>query len=325
MGKILVTGSLAYDYIMHFTDIFANHILPDKLHLLNVSFTTHKMSKNFGGTAGNIAYSLRLLQEIPVIFSTVGRDFHEYADKLANDGIVTSTIHIHPDEWTASAHIITDREDNQITAFYGGAMLKNDISIAPVLNEHDISLAIIAANGRDGMMKYASELKQRQIPYIYDPGQSLPSFDGQQLNYLIDGAYIMVMNEYEIQLFLNKTGMPLEEMLSKVQYLIVTRGERGTIVYDRADKIEIPPAKARQIKDPTGAGDAFRGGLLKGLIHSLPIETSVQLASLAGCYAVEHEGTQSYSYSIDEYQQRFKENYGNHLDFPKLFTRCQPE
>ena len=325
MGKILVTGSLAYDYIMHFADIFSNHLLPDKLHILNVSFTAHKMSKNFGGTAGNIAYSLRRLQEIPVIFSTVGRDFQEYAAKLANDGIATETIHVHPDEWTASAHIITDNEDNQITAFYGGAMLKNDISIAPILADHDISLAIIAANGRDGMLKYAAELKQRQIPYIYDPGQSLPSFDGKQLITLVDGAYIIVMNEYETQLFLTKTRMSQEELLGKVEYLIVTQGEKGTVIHSRAGKIEVVPAKAKEVKDPTGAGDAFRGGLLKGIIHGLSIETSVQLASLAGCYAVEHEGTQSYRYRSDEYQRRFVEAYGDHLDFSKLFTCCQPE
>ena len=318
MGRILVTGSMAYDYIMHFDDVFAKHILLDKINILNVSFTAHKMTKNLGGTAGNIAYSLKLLQESPVLFSTVGRDFNEYRENFERYGIDTSYVHVHENDWTASAHIITDCEDNQITAFYGGAMLKNDIGISPVLEREDVSLAIIAANGRDGMLRYARELKEKGIPYVYDPGQSLPSFQKDDLIALAKGAYIMVLNEYEIQLFLEKTGLAQEDLLKELSYLIVTQGEKGTVIYDRERKIPIQVAQAREVVDPTGAGDAFRGGLLKGLLSGLSIETSVKLGSLAGCYAVEHEGTQNYHYTPAEFKRRWAENYGDLED--RLFS-----
>lgn len=319
MKKILVTGSLAYDFIMRFGDIFANHILPDKLHILNVSFTAHKMSKNLGGTGGNIAYSLALLEESPILFGTAGRDFGEYQQKLASLKIDTSFIHIDEEEWTASAHIITDQNDNQITAFYGGAMLKNDISIAHILDTQPIAYAVIAANGRDGMLRYVRELKAHQIPYVYDPGQSLPCFGREELRELTIGAYMIVTNEYEKQLLLNKAGLTLPQLCDQVQYLIVTNGEKGSVICTQGKEITIPAAKANRVLDPTGAGDAYRGGLLKGMLYQLPIEISVQLASIAGCYAVEEVGTQTYSYSIAAFQQRFRENYGDHPCLEQIF------
>lgn len=325
MKKILVTGSLAYDFIMRFGDVFANHILPDKLHILNVSFTAHEMSKNLGGTGGNIAYSLALLEESPILFGTVGQDFGEYRQKLESLKIDTHFIHICEHEWTASAHIITDRNDNQITAFYGGAMLKNDISLAPILESQPIAYAVIAANGRDGILRYARELKAHKIPYIYDPGQSLPCFGCEELRELTSNAYMIVMNEYEKQLLLNKAELSLQKLCDQVAYLIITNGEDGSIIYHQDKHTKIPAAKARRVLDPTGAGDAFRGGLLKGMLYELPMEFCVQLGSLAGCYAVEEIGTQTYFYTIAEFEQRFCENYGNSPYLKQIFgssCRC---
>lgn len=319
MKKVLVTGSLAYDYIMHFSDVFSRHILPQNLNILSVSFTADKMSKNFGGTAGNICYSLALLKESPLVFSTVGKDFIEYQNKLEQDGIDTSHIHVHQDEWTASAHIITDKNDNQITAFYGGAMLKNDISIEAILQKHSIAFAIIAANGRVGMLRTAKELRAKGIPYIYDPGQSLPSFEKEDLLLLAKDAWVIVMNEYEKELFLSKTALKEEKFLEMMEYLIITRGEAGSFIYHKGKKKEIPAAVAREVLDPTGAGDAYRGGLLKGLMYDLPIEECVYMASLAGCYAVECEGTQSYRYTVEEFQERFRENYGHRSYWQEIF------
>ncbi len=319
MKKILVTGSLAYDFIMRFNDVFANHILPDNLHILNVSFTAHKMSKNLGGTAGNIAYSLALFQEHPVVFGTAGQDFEEYRQKMEKLGINTQYIHIYEDEWTASAHIITDQNDNQITAFYGGAMLKNDISILPILDKEPIAFAVIAANGRDGMIRYAKELKARGIPYIYDPGQSLPSFGKDELRELIHGAYIIVMNEYEKELILSKASLTLPQICNEAVYLIVTNGEVGSQIYHQGKRTAIPAAKAKRVLDPTGAGDAFRGGLLKGLLYDLPLEVCVQLGSIAGCYAVEEIGTQTYQYTVEEFCKRFIESYGENPILQRIF------
>ncbi|NUM34112.1 MAG: carbohydrate kinase family protein [Candidatus Brocadiae bacterium] len=319
MKKILVTGSLAYDYIMHFSDIFSRHILPHNLNILNVSFTADKMSKNFGGTAGNISYSLALLKESPIVFSTVGRDFIEYKNKLEQDGVDTSFVHVDQQEWTASAHIITDQSHNQITAFYGGAMLKNDLSLSHILKQKKISCAIIAANGKFGMIRYAKEFKEHGIPYIYDPGQSLPSCERDDLLTLTEGAWILVMNEYEKELFLSKTYLKESALLDMIEYLIITKGERGSVLYHKGEKKEIHAVKCRNVLDPTGAGDAFRGGLLKGLVHNLPIEDCLEMASLAGCYAVEYEGTQSYHYTIEEFQKRFQENYGSRPYWKDIF------
>ncbi len=320
MKKILVTGSLAYDYIMRFGDVFEKHILPDKLHILNVSFTAQKMSKNLGGTGGNISYSLALLKESPILFGTVGRDFGEYEKNLKSLKIDTQYIHTYYDEWTASAHIITDQNDNQITAFYGGAMLKNDLSLKHILDKEEIAYTVIAANGRDGMLRYVRELKNAKIQYVYDPGQSLPCFGKEELCELVDGAYIIVMNEYEKQLLLNKSGLSMQELCEKVSYLIVTNGEKGSTIYNKNSSNIIPSARANQVLDPTGAGDAFRGGLLKGLLYQMPIECCVQLGSIAGCYAVEEVGTQTYSYTIEEFIRRFCENYGKNSCIEKIFA-----
>ncbi|HNZ66589.1 MAG: carbohydrate kinase family protein [Planctomycetes bacterium] len=321
MKKILVTGSIAYDYIMHFNDIFSQHILPENLKILNVSFTADKMSKNFGGTAGNICYSLSLLQEKPHIFSSVGQDFDEYRKRMEELNINTEYVHVYPDEWTASAHIITDQDDNQITAFHGGAMLKNNISIRPILEKECFDYAIIAADGRDGMLLHSKELKEANIPYIYDPGQSLPSFQKEELRTLIKGAKIAIMNEYEKNLLLTKAELSEQDLLQNLEFLLITKGGKGSVMYQRdKEPVVIPPAKAKKVVDPTGAGDAYRGGLLKGLLLDLPLQEAAYLGSVVGSYAVEHVGTQSYSYTPEQFIQRFIDSYGTREYLEKLFV-----
>ncbi len=321
MSNVLVTGSLAYDYIMHFGDVFAKHILPEQINILNVSFTANRMSKNFGGTAGNIAYGLKLQEENPIVFTTVGEDFHDYRQWLSSHGVSTEEIRELKEELTASAHIITDENNNQITAFHGGAMLKNKISILPLIEKYDISIAIIAADGKDGMLQHAKELKENNIRYIYDPGHSLPSFGKEEILELLDGSYMLIVNKYEEQLILNKTGLSKEELLSKAEYLIVTLGQDGSEIYHQGNKTFIPIAKTHQASDPTGAGDAYRGGLLKGILNNLPMETCGKLASMSACYAVEQPGTQNYHYQVEEFIQRYVSNYGADSQVEAVFHK----
>lgn len=320
MARVLITGSIAYDFVMRFRDAFADHILPDKLNILNVSFTAEEMNKNFGGTAGNIAYNLKLLQESPVIFSTVGRDFDEYKKWFDENGIDTSTIHVHQNEWTASAHIITDKHDNQITAFHGGAMLNNEISILPLLESHEIAYAIVAPDGKLGMLSHTETLKQKQIPRIYDPGHSIPSCSKEELRRLMEGAFILIVNDYEENLFCQKAEMSREQLLQEVRYLIVTQKDKGSFVYGAEGEIHVPASRANQVIDPTGAGDAYRGGLLKGLLYNLPIEKCLQIASVAACYKVEYGCPQGYTYTIAEFKSRFIENYGKTPELEEIFT-----
>jgi adenosine kinase len=279
------------------------------------------MTRNYGGTAGNISYGLSLLREKPITFTTVGKDFGGYKDWLEKNELNVEEIVVLPDEYTASAHIITDARQRQITAFHGGAMLKNDISLSPILEKYsDISYGIIAADGRDGMLSHAKEMKEKGIPCIYDPGHSLPSFDKEGMRELIEGSFITIVNEYEEHLLLEKTGLSREDILEQVKYFIVTKGVDGSYVYSKGqDELKVDIAKADEVVDPTGAGDAYRSGLLKGLLHNLTIEESCKIASLAACYAVERIGTQSYSYGVVPFMERFQKNYGNADFLSKVF------
>ncbi|BBM81787.1 carbohydrate kinase family protein [Candidatus Uabimicrobium amorphum] len=320
MPTILVTGSLAYDYIMHFGDTFSKHILADKIDKLNVSFTASDLSKNRGGTAGNISYSLALLKETPVIATTVGKDFDEYRTFLEQRGIVTSEIVVLENEWTASAHIITDLNANQITAFHGGAMLANDFCIKPTLDKFDIKIAIIAADGKTGMLRHAETFRNTNTKYIYDPGHSLPAFNGEEIMSLLNGSHIVLVNSYEADLIVDKTGKSLEELRQLVDYFIVTLGGEGSVIYHKDEETKVAVVKTDNFVDPTGAGDAYRAGLLKGLVNDLPMETCGQLASTAACYAVECTGTQNFAYDAESFIARFSENYGQNEDVVKLFN-----
>lgn len=320
MSTILVTGSLAYDYIMHFGDTFAQHILPDKIDKLNISFTASGLSKNRGGTAGNISYSLALLKETPVIATTVGKDFDEYRIFLEERGIITSEIIILENEWTASAHIITDLNANQITAFHGGAMLKNDFSLDSTLGKYDVKIAIIAADGKTGMIRHAETFRNSGVKYIYDPGHSLPAFNGEEIMSILRGSHIVIVNSYEADLVVDKTGKSLEELSQLADYFIITSGGDGSTIYNKDQQINIAVTKTDNFVDPTGAGDAYRAGLLKGLVNNLPIEICGQLASVAACYAVECTGTQNFAYDAPNFLTRYAENYGQNDDVSQLFN-----
>ncbi len=320
MSKVLVMGSIAYDYIMRFSDVFANHILPDRLHILNVCFTAQSLSKNFGGTAGNIAYSLKLLQEEPLVCASVGKDFAEYKTWMDKLGIDSGEVEIYQDEWTASAHIITDKNENQITAFHGGAMFRSDVPLSRVLSRHpEIEYAIVSPDGRDRMLKNAKELQARNLRYIYDPGHSLPSFNKEELLFLTKGAFLLVLNDYEIHLFLEKAQLTQAELLKMLTYLIVTHGGKGSTIYQQNKETYIKAVQPHKVVDPTGAGDAYRGGLLKALLHRLPLEIGAQLGAVVACYTVEELGTQGYRFSLNDFKQRFRETYGDHPCLGQIF------
>ncbi|MFZ5813172.1 MAG: carbohydrate kinase family protein [Thermodesulfobacteriota bacterium] len=307
--RILVSGSLAYDRIMTFPGRFSDHILPDKIHILNVCFLVNGLTEKFGGTAGNIAYSLKLLGEDPVILSTAGKDFAAYADWLASRGLSFEGIRRIEEEFTAGAYITTDQSDNQITGFNPGAM-KHPCGYA--VDGHDAAdiLAIVAPGNLDDMRNYPRIYKKRGIRFVLDPGQNITAFSGGELAEMLTGATYLISNDYELELIQNATGLTRADILARVSALITTLGEKGSVIRQGDREILVPPAKPREVKDPTGAGDAFRAGLLKGLRAGLPLEKAGRLGSVSAVYAVERHGTQEHSYTPEEFAARYEENFG---------------
>lgn len=288
----LICGSLAFDTIMVFEDQFKNHILPDKIHMLNVGFLVPEMRREFGGTAGNIAYNLQLLHGKPLIMATVGEDFSGYAARLSAHGLDTTHIKTIAGSFTAQAFITTDLDDNQITAFHPGAM---NFSHHNSVNEaQDVSLAIIAPDGRDGMFQHAQECHEAGIPFLFDPGQGLPMFSGEELMHFIELADYLAVNDYEAQLITDKTGLTIESLASKVKALIVTLGANGSAIYADGQRIEIPCVKAAEVLDPTGCGDAYRAGLLYGIAHGWDWLTCGRLASVMGAIKIASRGGQNH-------------------------------
>ena len=288
----LICGSFAYDSIMVFPDHFKNHILPDKVHMLNVAFLVPELRKEFGGCAGNIAYNLKLLGDDPVPMGTVGTDFGPYADWMDQQGISRKHVHEKAGHYTAQAFITTDMDDNQITAFHPGAMnLAHETSISEA---EDISLAIVAPDGRDGMVQHARELKQAGIPFIFDPGQGLPMFNGDELMQFAEQASYIALNDYEAQLFMDRTGLPEEEIARHVEALIITRGAHGSHIYTEGRKIDIPCEQATAVVDPTGCGDAYRAGLLHGIMHGKDWEETGRIAARLGAIKIAQHGTQNH-------------------------------
>ena len=275
--KIFVSGSLAYDRIMDFSGRFSEHILPDKIHSLNVSFLLDTFTENFGGTAGNIAYNLALLGEAPVVLAAAGNDFSPYRDWLEKNHVETGMINIIPEEKTSFCYIVTDRADNQITAFYPGAM---KFPAKPLAKEAFApAMAIISPGYLAGMREYAGFYKKNNIPYVYDPGQQIPALDAGDLIAGISGAKAFISNDYELSLITQKTGLGENDILAKAEILVTTLGEKGSVIKTRDVVYNIPPAKADNASDPTGAGDAFRAGFIKGLAHGLPLEICGRLAA----------------------------------------------
>jgi adenosine kinase len=289
----LICGSLAFDTIMVFQDQFKNHILPDKIHQLSVAFYVPEMRREFGGTAGNIAYNLQLLDGNPLIMATVGEDFGTYTQWLNKNQLNTSHIKTIPGTFTAQAFITTDIDDNQITAFHPGAMTEShQNSVNEALN---VSLAIIAPDGRDGMFQHARECFEAGIPFMFDPGQGLPMFSGEELLYFIEMADYLAVNDYESQIIQNKTGLSLEQLAQKVKALIVTLGGNGSQIYADGQRYDIPCVEAAQVVDPTGCGDAYRAGLLYGMAKGWDWPTCGRLAATMGAIKIASRGGQNHA------------------------------
>ncbi|MDA8126628.1 MAG: carbohydrate kinase family protein [Deltaproteobacteria bacterium] len=307
--KIIVSGSLAYDRIMDFPGYFADHILPEKIHSLNIAFQVNGMQEKFGGTAGNIAYSLTLLGEKPVISATIGQDYQRYFDWLEKNGIATEGIRIIEEEWTAGAYITTDKADNQITGFNPGAMRQSSQLDFSTLDPRD-TLVIVSPGNLDDMANYPKACKERGIDYIFDPGQALPVLDAKDLVRSIEGAKILIVNDYEQEFIMNKTGLSKRELLALPKAVITTLGGEGSRISTAKGELGVPVITAREVKDPTGAGDSYRGGLICGLMQGKDIVRSAHMGSVCASFAVECYGTQEYRFSPEEFDRRLNEHAG---------------
>ncbi|MBF0345372.1 MAG: carbohydrate kinase family protein [Nitrospirae bacterium] len=312
--NILVSGSLAYDRIMDFPGRFSDHILPDKIHILNVCFMINGLKENFGGTAGNIAYTLSLLEETSNIVATAGRDFQPYKQWLKQCNIPSNNITIIEEELTAGAYITTDQSDNQITAFNPGAM-KHPARFGFESVDPTNTLAIVAPGNLEDMFEFIKFYKQKGIAYIFDPGQSLPQWNREQLTEMITGAKIFISNDYELQLTMEKTFASIEEIAEMADTVITTKGEFGSTILrktnGRLGRVDIPPVRVEKVYDPTGAGDAYRGGLIKGLtMPDVNLEHAAMIASTAASFSVETYGTQNFYFTKESFNQRFESTYG---------------
>lgn len=306
--KTLITGSMAYDTIMVFEDQFKNHILPDQTHILNVSFFVPGMTRHVGGCAGNIAYTLKLLGGAPEIMATVGEDFGLYAKWLDEKGLSTKHIRKVDDTFMAQCFIVTDKDNNQINAFHPGAM--NHAHLNKVADAKDVSLGIVGPDGRDAMIQHAADFAELEIPFVFDPGQGLPMFDGNDLETFFEHATYLIVNDYESEMVLEKTGLTLTQLADKFDALIVTRGGKGSEIYTSGDCIDIASAPISQAADPTGCGDAYRAGVLYGLAQNKDWKVCGQLGALCGAIKIEHKGTQNHEFTIDSFAERYQSAFG---------------
>ncbi len=306
--SVLICGSMAFDTIMVFHDRFRNHILPEQVHILNVAFLVPEMRREFGGCAGNIAYTLNLLGGKGSPMATVGMDFGPYADWLDRCGIGRDYLRTIPDSYTAQAYITTDQDDNQITAFHPGAMSFSHFN--KVTEATDIRLGIVSPDGRQGMIDHAAQFAQADIPFVFDPGQGMPLFDGRELLHFLDQATWVVVNDYEAKLMQERTGLAPVHLAEYVQALIITRGASGSLIYTSGQCLEVPVVPAEVMLDPTGCGDAYRAGLLYGLMQGMDWETIGRLASLLGSIKIAHAGTQNHVLTPEGFAQQFQHIFG---------------
>jgi adenosine kinase len=306
-GRALICGSMAYDTIMVFEDRFADHILPDKIHILNVSFLVPRLRREFGGCAGNIAYNLKLLGDVGCPMATVGSDFAPYGEWLARSGVPADHVRVIAEELTAQAFITTDRDNNQITAFHPGAMQRAHEN--RVTDAQGITLGIVAPDGREGMVQHAAQFAAAKIPFIFDPGQGLPMFGGEDLKRFISQARWVTVNDYEWQLVQQKTGWGVGELTERVAALIVTRGGEGSSIYLPGQEICIPCAPVGAVVDPTGCGDAYRAGLIHGLLHGLDWRATGHIASLMGAIKIESRGTQNHRFTPAAFSARLAQAF----------------
>jgi adenosine kinase len=310
----LICGSVAYDTILVFPDRFKAHILPDKLHILNVAFLVPEMRREFGGCAANIAYGLKLLGDEGVVMATAGHDFEPYRRRMVSNGMSVDHIKVVDGTFTAQAFITTDLDDNQITAFHPGAMqyahLNKVADVTAPGAASGICLGIIAPDGRQAMIEHAAQFKAAEIPFIFDPGQGLPMFGASELEEFIDQATWVTVNDYEWELMQQKTGMTAADVVAKVEALIVTRGSEGSMIYTKGRTLTVPSVKPRAIVDPTGCGDAYRAGLIHGLLRGLDWETTGRVASLMGSIKIESRGPQNHEFTQAEFDRRYQDNFG---------------
>ena len=310
--KTLITGSMAYDTIAVFEDHFKNHVLPDQIHILNVCFFVPEMTRHLGGCAGNIAYSLKLLGGEPLIMATVGEDFAPYARYLDEIGMDQSYIREVKDTFTAQAFITTDLDNNQIINFHPGAMNHAHLNKLDDVKQ-EIKLAIVGPDGRDAMIEHSAQFANANVPFIFDPGQGLPMFDGDEcLTFLEQATYAMV-NDYESEMLMSKTGFSLEQIAQKLDALIVTRGGEGSHIFVDSERIEVPVAPISEAVAPTGCGDAYRAGVMHGLTQGKDWKTCGQMGAVCGAIQIEHAGTQSHNFTTEEFSQRYQQAFGDSL------------
>jgi len=307
--EIVISGSLAYDRIMEFPGRFSDHILPDKIHILNVCFTVEGLQENFGGTAGNIAYSLALLGERPLILSAVGRDFGRYRRWMEEHRLPLIGIREIKTEFTAGAYITTDKDDNQITGFNPGAMNKPSKFKVEELVEGE-ALAIVSPGNVDDMLAYSRDHKRRKVPYIFDPGQQIPIMPADGLAEMLTGCAVLISNDYELEMIMKATGLAKTDILERAQAVITTLGDEGSVVHIGGEETLVPAVKAVRVKDPTGAGDAYRAGLIKGLVMEKPLPEAARLGAACASFAVEKLGTQAHAFTEDEFWGRFEAAFG---------------
>jgi len=304
----LICGSLAFDTIMSFSGRFSEALLADQLHKINVAFLVPSMRREFGGCAGNIAYNLKLLNGDPLVMATLGQDGGPYLERLAQLDISSRCVRTIDTSYTAQAFITTDAGSNQITAFHPGAMTMSHQN--KVADAGPLSLAIIAPDGRDGMLQHAQECADLGVPFIFDPGQGLPMFDGPELIRFIELAAWVAVNDYEAELLMERTGLTLDNIARRVDALVVTRGEQGAEIYTGGKRVDIPSVPVDKVVDPTGCGDAFRAGMMYGLARGMDWETTGRIASLMGAIKIVHQGGQNHAPSLAEIEERFHQAFG---------------
>jgi len=308
----LICGSFAFDTIMVFQDKFKNHILPDKVHILNVAFHVPDLRREFGGCAANIAFNLKMLGGNPVPMGTVGKDFSPYAEWMDQHSIPRNHVRKIDGAYTAQAFITTDQDDNQITAFHPGAMdYAHEVKVG---DAQGVKMGIVSPDGRQGMIDHARQFADAGIRFIFDPGQAMPLFTSDDFKLFIEQATWVCVNDYESQVLQERTGWSPHEIAEKVEALVVTRGGEGSYIYLGGKRIEIPAAKINAVVDPTGCGDAYRGGLIYGMMNGLDWEITGRIAALMGAIKIEQHGTQNHSFTLDEFRDRYRDSFGKELD-----------
>jgi adenosine kinase len=321
MREIIISGSVAYDYLMRFPGRFTEYLIPEQLHQVSLSFLVDEMTKHWGGVAANIAFTMALLGMKPKLMGTVGRDFGDYRLWLERVGVDCSTIREMSDVFTASFFVNTDLDNNQIASFYGGAMnFARNYRLEEVYDGIP-DFVVISPNDPVAMVNLAEECRTRGIRFIYDPSQQVPRLDGSELRRGIEGSYAMVVNGYESEVIFEKTGMALADLRKEIDILIITRGKQGSHIYNNGEVIEIPAFPARSIKDPTGGGDAYRAGFLCGLANGIPLDIAGMMGSLCATYVLENVGTQSHHFTVEEFIQRYRQHYDDRGSLERLLNK----